>query len=228
MPSKKADVLTRVRKIWMRLPEHLVEGVAAANDLDNPDSRDLHDTHHIGVDMTLFLARKVIPNINREEIVRTCDRCQSIDRALSVHEVGEIQASRNWERLVIDVTYHRNEVYLSMVDCGPGIFTIWKQIKGETTEVILTVLEEGFLERGPVTEVLMDNGRAFRFATLKEMLDEWGVRCFFSVAYRPSGNGIVERHHRTIKVLAERNRRLCFSTACHRKQHKKWILCLRM
>ena len=54
----------------------------------------------------------------------------------------------------------------------------------------------------------MDNGRAFRSATLKEMLDKWGVRCFFSAAYRPSGNGIVERHHQTIKVLVEKKREL--------------------
>ena len=65
-----------------------------------------------------------------------------------------------------------------MVDCGPGRFAIWKQIRGETAEVISTVLEEVFLERGPVTEVLIENGRAFRSATLKEMLDKWGVRCF--------------------------------------------------
>ena len=105
-------------------------------------------------------------------------------------------------------------MYLSMVDCGPGRFAIWKRIRGETAEVISTVLEEVFstvleevfLERGPVTDVLMDNGRAFLSATLKEMLDKWGVKCFFRAAYRLSSNGIVERHHRTIKVLTERSR----------------------
>ena len=68
--KNKADILTRVRKTWLRVPEHLAEGVAAVNYLENPDSTDLHDIHH--------LARKVIPNINREEvrqIVRACDRC---------------------------------------------------------------------------------------------------------------------------------------------------------
>ena len=70
-------------------------------------------------------------------------------------------------------------MYLSMVDCGPGRFAIWKRIRGETARVISTVLEEVFLERGPVTDVLMDNGRAFRSGTLKEKLDKWGVRCFF-------------------------------------------------
>lgn len=32
------------------------------------------------------------------------------------------------------------------------------------------------------------------------------MRPFFRAAYRPSGNGIVERHHRTIKAMAERGR----------------------
>ena len=56
-----------------------MEGVAAANYLENPDSGELHYMHHMGVDRTVFLARKLIPNVNREEvrqIVRTCDRCQ--------------------------------------------------------------------------------------------------------------------------------------------------------
>ena len=69
-------------------------------------------------------------------------------------------------------------MYLSMVDCGPERFTIWNRIRGETAEVISTVLEEVFLERGPVTEVLMDNGKTFQSTTLKEMLDKWDVRCF--------------------------------------------------
>ncbi len=73
--------------------------------------------HHMGVDRTLFfLARKVIPNINRDEIreiVRTCNRCQSID---PVHDSGMIHFSKNWEGLTIVVTHYRNEVYLSMVD----------------------------------------------------------------------------------------------------------------
>ena len=209
MPSEKnkADVLTKVRKTWLRVPELLAEGVAAVNYLENPDSRELHDMHHMGVDRTLFLERKVIPNIDREvrQIVRTCDRCQSIDSAPSVHEAGEIQVTKNWERRVVYETHYRNKVYLSMVDCGPGRFAIWKWIREETVEVISTVLEEVFLERRPVTVVLMDNGRAFRSATLKSIPDNWGVRYFFRAAYRPSSKGIVERHYWTIKVLSERS-----------------------
>ena len=50
----------------------------------------------------------------------------------------------------------------------------------------------------------MDNGTAFRSQELKDTLDKWNVRHYFRVACRPSGNGTVERHHHTIKTLAER------------------------
>ena len=100
VPSEKnkVDVLTRVMKTWLRVPEYLADGVAVENYLENLDSEELHDMHHMGVDITLFLARKVIPNIIRKvvrQIIRTCDRCQSIDPAPSVHEAGEIQVSKN-------------------------------------------------------------------------------------------------------------------------------------
>ena len=52
----------------------------------------------------------------------------------------------------------------------------------------------------------MDNSTVFRSGTLKSMFDKWKVKHFFRAAYRPGGNGIVERHHRTIKAIAERGR----------------------
>ena len=50
----------------------------------------------------------------------------------------------------------------------------------------------------------MDNATVFRSELLKTVLDNWSVRWFFRAAYRPSGNGIIGRHHRTIKAMAER------------------------
>ena len=50
----------------------------------------------------------------------------------------------------------------------------------------------------------MDNATVFRLELLKTALDNWSVRRFVRAAYRPSGNGIVEKHHRTIRAMAER------------------------
>ncbi|GAB1600614.1 uncharacterized protein LOC115212112 [Argonauta hians] len=109
------------------------------------------------------------------------------------------------ERLAIDITHYRHKLYLTMVDCGPGRFAIWREVKSEATWAIGDIVEQIFLERGPVSELLMDNGSAFRSEAFKRVCDKWGVRQFFRAAYRPSGNGIVERHHRTIKAAAERS-----------------------
>ncbi|XP_076036043.1 uncharacterized protein LOC143021997 [Oratosquilla oratoria] len=189
--ANKADALTRVKKSWLKAKEEQEEKLemCAAGSFR---AKELHETHHLGVDRSLFLARKVNPNISREEVrhaVRACARCQSINPAPRPHSAGELCVEENWGRLAIDVTHYRGTRYLSMVDCGPGRFGIWRELKAETGEEIARVMNEVFLERGPVDEVLMDNGNGF-----------------FRAAYRPSGNGIVERHHRTIKAIAERAR----------------------
>ena len=161
----------------------------------------------MGVERSLFLARRLDPTVSKEDVkkvVRECEQCQKIDPAPTVHEAGELYVGNNWERLAIDVTHYRNTHYFSIVDCGPGRFAIWRELKHETAECIVTTLEQIFYERGPVTEVLMDNATVFRSEKMLAFLGRWYVRPCFRAAYRPSGNGIVERHHRTIKAIAER------------------------
>ncbi|XP_076030373.1 uncharacterized protein LOC143018669 [Oratosquilla oratoria] len=206
--ANKADALTRVKKSWLKAKEEQEEKLEMCAAVSFR-AKELHETHHLGVDRSLFLARKVNPNISREEVrhaVRACARCQSINPAPRPHSAGELCVEENWGRLAIDVTQYQGTRYLSMVDCGPGRFGIWRELKAETGEEIARVMNEVFLERGPVDEVLMDNGTAFRSEALKGTLDKWNTRRFFRAAYRPSGNGIVERHHRTIKAIAERAR----------------------
>ena len=64
-----------------------------------------------------------------------------------------------------------------------------------------------FLERGQVEEALIDNGVVFRSEDFRQMCEKWGNRRYFRSAYRPSGNGIIERHHRTIKAVAEKKKK---------------------
>ena len=52
----------------------------------------------------------------------------------------------------------------------------------------------------------MDNATSFRAEEMRKMLEHWNVVPYYRAAWRPSGNGIVERHHRTIKAMAERMR----------------------
>ena len=210
VPSEKnkADVLTRVKKTWLSAPEDLTQ-VAMTSCAAELDLKEVHSLHHMGVDRTLYLARKVDPLVSREAVRRmvgSCDRCQSIDPAPVTHEAGEIRVQDTWKRLAVDVTHYRQLPYLTMVDCGPSRIAIWRELRAETAANVAEILDGIFLERGPVDELLLDNSTVFRSAVLKEMLDRWKVKRFFRAAYRPSGNGIVERHHRTIKAVAERGR----------------------
>ena len=200
-----ADGLTRVKKQWLKVAVVDEEETCCVS--ANVDLRQMHNMHHMGVDRTLYLAHKVDPATTRDavkRVVASCQQCQSIDPAPVTHQAGEISVAANWRRLAIDVTHYRRVPYLSVVDCGPSRFAIWKELRHENAGEISSLLEDIFLERGPVDEVLMDNSTAFRSSVLGEMLGKWNVVGVFRAAYRPGGNGIVERHHRTVKAIAER------------------------
>ncbi|XP_012936576.1 uncharacterized protein LOC106011438 [Aplysia californica] len=211
VPSKdnKADSLTRVKKEWLaqtNKPEmsrkRAVIGAATSTVV-----MDLHNQHHMGVERSWYLAKEVDPTITKEQVksaVKNCERCQSIDPAPLQHETGGLEVSTVWERLAVDVTHFHNIPYLTMVDCGPGRFTIWRQLRSETAQCIVAELDQVFCERGPVRELLLDNATAFKSELFVQFLEGWNVQPYYRAAYRPSGNGIVERNHRSIKAMAER------------------------
>ena len=53
-------------------------------------------------------------------------------------------------------------------------------------------------------EILTDNDTAFTSKDFGEFARNWDVHLRFRCAYSPSGNGVVERSHRTIKTIAAR------------------------
>ena len=199
--ENKADALTRVRKRWL-VPE-MGMGCAALEEV-----KKMHNEHHMGVERTWYLAKRLDKSAEKETVkavVRQCQQCQSIDPAPASHTPGELGVQEAWSRLAIDVTHYAGRPYLSMVDCGPGRFVVWRELKGETATEICHELDKLFYERGPVDELLMDNALAFRSQDMLQLMEKWGVRPFYRAAYRAGGNGIIERSHRTIKTMAERS-----------------------
>jgi transposase InsO family protein len=168
----------------------------------------LHNQHHLGVDRTLFLARKVDANVSSkavEEVVAACGQCRSIDPAPIRWETGNLGVDHNWRRLAADITHYNNACYLSVIDCGPSRFTIWRKVIREDSGSICWELRQIFREHGSPVKLLLDNGLAFKSSQLGQLCTEFGVRRTFRCAYRASGNGIVERVHRTIKRMAARS-----------------------
>ena len=200
VPSKKnvADSLTRVPRTWL---------TREANSCSVGVVEDLHNQHHMGVERTWFLARQLDPQVSREKVqmvVKKCRQCQSINPPPSKHEGGDLHVGVDWSRLAIDVTHYRGVPYLSVVDCGPGRFTIWRELKRETSQCIFKELQQIFRERGPVDEIVMDNACSFKSAEIMQLFSSWNIHPYYRAAYRPSGNSIVERNHRTIKSWAEK------------------------
>ena len=205
--ENKADVLTRVPKSWL---DRKVCVAVAQQGIQGSiqDIRDLHDTHHLGVARTLYLARqKWGPSVCEEDVARVvseCHICKRIDPAPVRWEKGELAVNLNWTRLATDITHYNGIPYLTIIDCGPSRFSLWRTLRNETAESVVKVIEQVFYERGAPKEILSDNGPCYQSQRMKDLLEKWGVEHVFSCAYRASGNGIIERHHRTIKRMMAR------------------------
>ena len=206
VPSErnKVDVLTQIKKQWLVEKEEVPVCCLGIGELE-----ELHAMHHMGVERMLYLVRKVDLHIKREEVqkvVKNCVRCQSIDPTPNIHDPGEIGTLKNWTRLAIDITHYRGGAYLSMIDCGPGRLAIWRELHAESASAVAEELEKVMLERGPVMEVIMDNGTVFRSEIFQTMLKKkkWKIRSYYRAAYMPRGNRIVEWHHQMVKAIAER------------------------
>lgn len=207
--QNKADTLTRVPQCWLAKNAQEIHHCSMAF---NEDIKACHDAHHFGVDRTLFLVRqrhsgKSFSRNDVDKVVRSCVQCNSIDPMPVTWEHGKLSVKESWRRLACDVTHFRSKKYLTIIDCGPSRFAIWRELPNETEDVVVKNLLQIFLERGPPHEILLDNSATFRSGKLTQLCDAWGVAVRFRCAYRPEGNGIIERNHRTIKRMAARSGR---------------------
>ncbi|XP_054285261.1 uncharacterized protein LOC129001833 [Macrosteles quadrilineatus] len=224
----KADRLTRVPKKWLAREEEKTSiammgeeeeektSIAMMGEEEDEDKQKLvkriHGLHHFGVNRTLFTVRRCYPAVEFSKqdvdcVVKSCKECLSVDPSPIKWKPGHLDCDKNWHRLAIDVTHYGSYKFLTIIDCGPSRFCIWRRIPSETKEQVVKILLELFSERGPPQELLMDNSATFRCEQIEQLCEEWGVIRRFRCVNRPSGNGIVERNHRTIKRMATRTRR---------------------
>uniref|UniRef100_A0A5S6QNW2 Integrase catalytic domain-containing protein n=1 Tax=Trichuris muris TaxID=70415 RepID=A0A5S6QNW2_TRIMR len=177
------------------------------SDIKSLISRTHHETGHPGINRTLYFARQLNPLVTRrqlQDIVASCDACRSIDPAPVRWEKGTLEVQEVWHRLAIDITHCNGRPYLTLIDCGPSRLAIWRPLKLQSSGEITQQLEDIFLEHGAPAELLADNDTAFRSNLFKQFIIWWGTRIRFRCAYVPSGNGIIERCHRSVKVIAAR------------------------
>ncbi|MEL7302027.1 MAG: DDE-type integrase/transposase/recombinase, partial [Pseudomonadota bacterium] len=192
--DNKADALTRVPARWLKKGEVEPLVCAAAGDSLVDRVRAIHhDVGHPGVRRTLYFVRRKYPQASKQvarEVVRGCVECQSIDPAPEKWRKGSLEVERVWQRLAMDITHVGGQHFLTLIDCGPSRFAIWRSLRWQTTEAVVAQLEGVFLEHGPPEEILTDNDTAFRSRQFTTFADMWGVMLRFRAAHVPSGNGL--------------------------------------
>jgi ribonuclease HI len=213
--ENRADKLTRVPHSWLKSECAMVavesnhESVLESQDERMNIMREMHSWHHFGVKRSLYVAHQCRPELGVTEeemkrVVNACIQCRSIDPPPVKWEKGHLSVEQIWKRLACDVTHFREKKYLSIIDCGPSRFAIWRLLPSESSQAVTKALEGIFRERGPPEELLMDNSLSFRSKEVEDLCQMWCVKRLFRCAYKPRGNAIVERNHRTIKRMAAR------------------------
>ena len=103
---------------------------------------------HPGVRRTLYFARRCIgPAVTRARAraaVQNCDVCRAIDPAPVKWRHGTLDVPQTWQRLAMDVTYYGGQSYLTIVDCGPSRYCLWRPLRREDSASVVQKLEEVF------------------------------------------------------------------------------------
>lgn len=214
-----ADALTRVPQHWLSSCASAVSTSAtvAVSAISSSEEalynavRDVHDLIHGSYKSTRWLLDEMNIHASRrivKSVISNCDRCHSIDPSSpQLVPRGNLSVPTNWHRLSIDVTKFGAEKYLTIVDCGPSRFAIWRKIRNEGEVELISELTKVFFERGPPEEVIIDNYSSFKSRAFDAFCKQWKVRLNPRAAHRAQGNSIVERNHRTIKARATRTGR---------------------
>ena len=200
----KADVMTRVPTKWLKKEVRTEEAVATCVG----GVAEIHRAvGHPGVKRTWYFARQKDPHVTKRSAqlaVRECVECQSIDPAAVKWKKGSLEVEEVWQRVAMDITHVGARHYLTMIDCGPSRFAVWRELKSQTSNAVIDKLQQVFYDRGAPEEILTDNDTAFKSARFASFAEDWAVRLRFRAAHVPEGNGIVERCHRTVKTIAAR------------------------
>ena len=71
----------------------------------------------------------------------------------------------------MDVTHVNGCHYLTLIDCWPTRFAVWRPLKRQDTDSVIKQLELVFFQRGAPVELLTDNDHAFRSCAFTRFAD---------------------------------------------------------
>ena len=168
--TKTANRLTQIPQQWLEAMKKEnglkpLIGTALVDKLDTSQIMAIHrGSGLLGVQRTTYFVRRICPTIAKAAIksaIRMSKECQSIDPALIHWEKGKLEVNRNWQRLGMDIAHYNTHHFLTLTDCGPSCFSIWKQLARQDSASMIHQLEAVFFECGTLHEILTDNETAF-------------------------------------------------------------------
>jgi putative transposase len=93
----------------------------------------------------------------------------------------------------------RKTYLVSLLDDASRLIAHSAFCLGETALDIEGVLKQALLKRGVPTMLVVDNGAAYRAATLQGICARLGIKLVYCRPYAPEGKGKLERYHRTFR-----------------------------
>jgi len=93
----------------------------------------------------------------------------------------------------------RKTYLVSLLDDASRLIAHSAFCLGETALDIEGVLKQALLKRGIPTMLVVDNGAAYRAATLQGICVRLGIKLVFCRPFAPEGKGKLERYHRTFR-----------------------------
>ena len=77
-------------------------------------------------------------------MISDCELCSSIDPAPVKWRKGELTVETVWGRVAMDVTHVQGRAYLTLIDCDPSRFSIWRLLRLQTSVAVVEQLEALF------------------------------------------------------------------------------------
>jgi len=148
-----ADTLMHVPQKWLsrvnnQRPSSPEICGAAADTLTAKQVAEIHHaTGHYGVKCTLYFAWKINLTVTKKEVqhvVRICQVCQSIDPAPEHWTPRELGVDRVRHKVGMDITHFEGRNYLSLIDCGPSGFAVWRHLRRQDSATVIQQLEAVF------------------------------------------------------------------------------------
>ena len=165
--------------------------------------QELHEEHP-GIVAMKAIARSYLwwPNLNAEiELaVKSCEVCQSVQKATSVAPLYPWKwPTRVWQRVHIDFAEKDGNYYLGLIDSHSKWIEV-AHMTSTTSQSTIEQLRMWFAAYGLPEEVVSDNGPQFISSQFVSFLKLNGIKQTVVPPYHPSSNGAAER---TVQILKQ-------------------------